>query len=451
MTTPTHPPEPARAESCLPRPLPIPVRTPPALLIFLAVGFVAFLFVSVTVTGHSADALQKNAVAARQHFAIHYWLDYGYFSVAGLSVRGTADKPYVYSSSTGGSLISGFVVATLYSAVTGRDSWRLLAVHNLLVLLLTSSLIGLLGFRLALRAGTPPFHALILGASVQIAHFTFPDNLDLVWEITGRVWWLAFAAIFLLLEERALETRSRALMIAEAASVFLLVYMEFIAGLTFIASYAAITLILTSDLIVWRRLVLSCVLPVVLALGLFTGQKTWMTMMRPDMPQDGSTFLFRTGLDGSTQYYQDHRDIAYGRHVARADWPERSRATLFYWRWLFMAGTAALLTMLVAATMRAVVPPIAVIAVTSLLGAYVLYAALFSQSVVIHPYLYDVMLFTPLALALFVVTPAFIESRARRKGIVVVVVLFLAAWVAMVNMRDYAVRNPVTVSQLSGK
>jgi hypothetical protein len=438
--------EPARDS----QPLPIPVRTLPLMLLFLAVGSVALVFTWSTVNRHSAAALQMNAGATRQHFAVRYWIDHGYFNSAGLAVRGTTEKPYFYSSSTGGNLISGFVVAKIYSAITGRDSWRLLALHNQLVLLLVSSLIGLLGFRLAMRAGTPALHAFILGASVQIAHFTFPDNLDLTWEVTGRVWWLCFATIFLLLEEPALEHRTRALTGAQMVSVFLLTYMEFIAGVAFTVSYAAITLIFDSDRLVFRRLVIGCVLPMLLALGIFAGQKTLVNVMRPDMPKDGSTFLFRTGFDGSTQYYEDHLDIAEGRDLARANWPERSRGNLFRWKWLFLAGTAALLTMMVAA-MRSLIPQMAVIAVVSLLGAYVLYAALFSQAVVIHPYLYDVMLFTPLTLALFVVVPAFIESFAHQKGMVVTVVLFLAVWVAMVNMRAYAVRNPVQVSEWSGQ
>ena len=438
--------EPARDS----QPLPIPVRTLPLLLLFLAVGSVTLIFTLSTVNNHSAAALQMNGGAARQHFAIRYWIEHGYFRSAGLGVRGTTDKPYLYGSATGGSHISGFVVAKLYSAVTGRDSWRLLALHNQFVLLLASSLIGLLAFRLAMRAGTPRFHAFVLGASAQIAHFTFPDNLDVVWEITGRVWWLTFATIFLLLEERALENRSRALMVAEVVSVFLLTYMEYVAGAAFIASYAAITLMLHSDRLVARRLLRSCVLPALLAIGVFAGQLTLAHVMRPDMPTDGSTFLFRTGLDGSTQYYKDHRDIAAGRDLARANWPENSRANLFQWQWLFLAGATAVLTIMVAAT-RNLIPPIAVIAVVSLLGAYVLYAALFSQAVVIHPYLYDVMLVVPLSLALFVVAPAFLESLASQKGIVVVLVFFLALWVSMVNLRDYAVRNPVKVSELSGR
>jgi hypothetical protein len=423
-------------------------RTRPLVLMFLATGTVAFAFVYFTVNRHGADALQQNAGAARQHFAIRYWVEHGYFSTAGLGVRGTAEKPYVYSSSTGGNLLSGFVLTKIYSAVTGRTSFRLLALHNQLVLLLASSLVGVLAFRLARRAGTPPFHAFVLGTAAQIVNFTFPDNLDVTWEITGRIWWLTSAAIFLLVEERALEPRSRRLMAAQAVFVFLLVYMEVIAGVMFLASYAAITLMLKSDRLAVRRLLLACALPALLALGIFAGQKALVRVMLPDMPKEGSTFLFRTGLDGSTQYYKDHHDIADGRDLARLNWPENSRANLFRWQWLFLAGAASWLTMMVAA-MRSLIPPFAVIAVSSLLGAYVLYAALFSQAVVIHPYLYDVMLFTPLSLALFVVVPAFFESLATQKGIVIFIVLFVALWVAMVNMRDYAVRNPVKVSQLS--
>jgi hypothetical protein len=78
----------------------------------------------------------------------------------------------------------------------------------------------------------------------------------------------------------------------------------------------------------------------------------------------------------------------------------------------------------------------------SLLGAYLLYAAFFSQAVMIHPYLYDVMLFTPLVVALFSVVPALVESITDHRGIAVLVAVFLAIWVSLVQLRQYALRYP---------
>jgi hypothetical protein len=429
-----------------PSPMSVPVRTLPLLLIFLGVGAVAFAFACATIYNRTSAEIQTNPNAIRQHYVLDYWLQHGYFHSAGITVREDG-KPYFYKSSTGGCLVSTFVVAKIYQAITGRYGWRLVALHNEVISLIGSTLFGLLGFRLARRAGVPDFHALLLGVSLQLVHFTFPTNLALYWEMTGRGWWLPFAMIFLLLEERAVDRRTRALTIAQALSVFLFTYMEYIAGVSFIASYIIITLAFTSNRVVVKRLLLACVLPGVLALSVFVSQRMLVNALYPDIPKKGSTFISRTGLDGSLQYYGDHLDIAFRRDTARGNWAEKSRPFLFHWPWLFIAGTVAVLYTLIG-SMRARVPVAATTALVSLAGAYVIYAAMFSQSMVVHPYLYDVMLITPLILALFVIVPAMIESTVRRRGIAIAFAVFFALWMCMVHLRDYAVWYPPAVEPM---
>ena len=69
-------------------------------------------------------------------------------------------------------------------------------------------------------------------------------------------------------------------------------------------------------------------------------------------------------------------------------------------------------------------PRISLEVLTALIGSWLLYAAIFSQAFVIHPYLYDVLLFTPLAIALFALAPALLESLTRRTGAIVLVIFF---------------------------
>ena len=106
------------------------------------------------------------------------------------------------------------------------------------------------------------------------------------------------------------------------------------------------------------------------------------------------------------------------------------------------AGTLSTLAVFVAYVARGV-PRIAVEVLTALVGAWVLYAAVFSQSVVIHPYLYDVLLFVPLAVALFAVAPALAESLTRRTGAILLVLLLCACWYSLFQMRLYALRYPM--------
>lgn len=424
----------------LPHTLRVPTRTLPLLAILLGTGALVLAFTLATVQGHDAETLANWSQSKRTHFSVSWWLDHGYFRSFGVLVRPASEPPghRYYVSSTGAHLISGFLLEKAYSAVTGHPSWRLLAWHNQVCTLIVAALLGLLAFRLAQRAGLRPLHALVLALSVEIVHFTFPDNLALYFEMNGRPFFLLFAAIFLLIEERCTERRTPMAILGQAAAAFLLVWMEYVAGAAFLASFAVLTVVLHRDQMAVRRLLLSVVAPTILAASLFGVQRLLVRLN--GLPTDGSTFLFRTGLDGSSLYYGDHLDIALRRDPVRANFPY-NREYLFRWPWLFFAATAALAAVLVAA-MRGRVATVTTLSLLSLLGSYLLYAAVFSQAVMIHPYLFDVLLFTPLILALFAAAPALVESASEHRGVAVAIVFFLAVWVSMVQLRHYALQYP---------
>jgi hypothetical protein len=418
----------------------VPTRTLPLLAILLGAGAIVLTFTLLTVQGLDPNDLATHPVAVRTRFSVTYWLDHGYFRSYGLLVRPSIPGPgfHYYKSSTGGHLVTGFLAEKIYRGITGKFSWRLLAVHNQIWTLMVAVAIGLLGFRLAQQLGSRPLHALMMALCIEVVHFTFPDNLALYLEMNGRPYFLFFAVVFLLLEERSTKGRTRALMIAQAVAGFFLVYMEYIAGAAFIVSFVILTLLLGRGRAPLKRLVLTAFLPMILAFGVFGMQRA--LARAGGVPTSGSEFLFRTGLDGSSQYYGDHLDIAYGRDLVRLNFAH-NRPYLFRWKWLFFAGVTALLTVLFLA-MKGRVATLAVISLLSLLGSYLLQAALFSQAVMIHPYLFDLLLFTPLVLALFVVAPALIESMTEQRGIALAVVFFAAAWVTMVQMRRYAMQYP---------
>ena len=425
----------------------IPTRSLPLLLLLLACGSLVVIFASLTIHRRSGEELRADLMAQRMEFTISHWLKHGYFASGGMAARPWPKPPgyHFHRSSTGGRMIPGFLVEKVFSTFTGRYSWRLLALHNQLVMLLVSALFALLGFRLATRFGLAPHHAFTLAVSLLIVNFTFPDNLAIFWGTTGREWILAFAFIFLLLEERAWREngpgRTRAITILQALCAFAVTYVGYVEGGAFLVSYAVATLVLTGGgKATVKRLLLTCALPVIAALAIYGAQLRYVRVAYPDVPVYGSAFLFRTGLDGSTEYYGDHLDIAYRRDVARSNFAKNGEF-LFKWRWLFFAGVTAFVIALIGA-MRGRVPTLSVLAVLSLLGSYLLTATVFSQAVVIHPYLYDVLLFTPLVLALFIVTPSLVEMSATQRGVVVAAVFFLAMWVAAGQMRRFAIQYP---------
>lgn len=418
-------------------------RSLPLSLLFFCFGAIVLAFAYATVHHRTLDELTTNSMAEREQAEISYWLSQGYFNCGGLLVRlGPNGAPVFYRSATGGTQISGFVVEKIYSLATGHMSVRLLKLHNEVVVLLTSTLLALLAFRLARRLAAERFHAFVLALALQAVYFTFPNNLAEFWELSSRATWLLVACVFLLVDQSRRETPGRRAVIVQAVAAFSLVYFEYVAGMALLLSYAIITLLLGRSRGEMKRLLVVAIVPALLALGVFRGQLAWVQVHHPQSDVQGSDFLFRTGLDGATTYYGTHMDIAYGRHVAAGNFNAPARPYIFRWKWLFLSGAAAILAMMVLAVLRRV-PDALMLPLLSLLGSYLLLAALFSQLVVIHPYYFDVMLFTPLMLALFVLAPSVIESVARRRGFVVIAVVFLAAWVCMVQMRLYAIQYPL--------
>jgi hypothetical protein len=420
-----------------------PLRGPSLAALFLAIGLIAFGYIWFALHQHHAVELSSSFSANRSHYAIEHWIHHGYFASHGLLFL-TGDEKLVYRSGTGAYMISGFIAERIWIGLTGKYSWRLLALHNEVVALLTSTLLALLAYRIARRLGAGPRHAFVLGVAAQMAQFTFPDNLALYWDMTPQAFCLPAALSFLLLEERAIdEGRTRLLTALQALSVFALTYIEGIAATMFIVSYVAAVLLLRGERPPFKQLALMLLLPWALSFSVHGAQ---LLAARHEIRQTGgrfvgSSFLYRSGLDGDAMFYGDPLDIAFGRDVVRAERPG-NRRYLFRWQWLFFAGAASLFISLVA-YVRGQAPRFVIITLVALLGTYLLYAGVFSQAVALHPYLYDVLLATPLILALFGMAPALGESLMRRSGAFVVVAIFASAWLSLFQLRLYALCYPL--------
>lgn len=428
-------------------PLPPPRRTPffdqtaPMLLVFLGVGLVVLVAAYLSVHTR-ASLLPTNGGASRTNVRITHWMNEGFFHYAGLLVHDRGGQLMIYTSSTGAEMVSSFLVQKIYRALFGRYSWTIGALHNQIVSLILSALLGLLAYRLTRRMGVDPRLAFAAGGSVVIVVFTFPDNLDLYWEVSAQAWALLFATVFLLLEERASDgNHTTKSLILQGGAAFMLACMERMFALAFFSAFAASIMLLEQRRGAWRRFLLVAVAPFVAVLALHSLQLTIVEKRFPNVEKVGSTIMKRSGMDGEALYYGDHLDIGRRRDIARHDWPA-NREYLFRWPSVFYLGALSALAVL-AAYIAGRAPRIAVEALTWLTGGWLLYAAVFSQSFLIHPYLYDVLLFVPLALALFALIPALIESLTRRTGAIVMVALLCACWYALFQMRLYAMRYPM--------
>jgi len=409
------------------------------LALFFAIGLIAFGYAWMTVHRRSLAALSGADDPIRTRAIITHWTNHGFFASYGM-LWPTPDEKFIYRSGTGAFMVSGFLVEKVWMAMTGHYGWRLLALHNEVVLLLIASLLALLAFRLARRLGADPIHAFILAVAAQMVWFTFPESLSGYWLLSEQTWCLLPAIVFLLLEERALDGgRTRLLTALQALAIFALTYIEYVVGTMFIVSYVAAIFLLRGDRPPIKRMAAMLLLPWVCAFALYGIELLGVRHVskQTGAKLTGSDFSYRSGLDGDAMFYGDHLDIAFGRDVVRGG---RS-PHLFRWEWLFLCGIAAVLATL-AAHIRGHVPRIAVVALIALIGSWLLYAAVFSQAVALHPYLFDVMLATPLILALFAIVPALVESRTNQTGMIVLLAIFAATWLSMFQLRVYALCYP---------
>jgi hypothetical protein len=413
-------------------------RSVTLLALFFAIGLIAFGYAWMTVHRRSLGALSGAAGPIRTHAIITHWTNHGFFASYGM-LWPTPDEKFIYRSGTGAFMVSGFLVEKVWMAMTGRYGWRLLALHNEMVLLLIAALLAMLAFRIARRLGADPRYAFVLAVAVQMVWFTFPENLAGFWLLPEQTWCLLPAVVFLLIEERALDGRTRSMTVLQALAIFALTYIEYVVGTMFIVSYVAAIFLLRGDRPPVRRMAAVLLLPCLCAFALYGIELLGVRHVsrQTGAKLTGSDFSYRSGLDGDAMFYGDHLDIAFGRDVVRGG---RS-PHLFRWEGLFLCGIAALLATL-AAYIRGRVPRIAVVALIALLGSWLLYAAVFSQAVALHPYLFDVMLATPLIMALFAIVPALVESRTNQSGTIVMLAIFAATWLSMFQLRVYALCYP---------
>ncbi|HJQ40512.1 MAG TPA: hypothetical protein VKB93_25480 [Thermoanaerobaculia bacterium] len=405
-------------------------RTLPLLALFLGTGLLVYAYAALTVHRRPETQLRANVGTHRVSLEMRHWLDDGYFASYGLLVP-TTDPHVVYRWSSGVYKVSGFLAEKLWIGITGRYSWQLLAMHNAAIALLISALLALLACRLATRIGVEPLHAIALAIATQMVQFTFPESLSLYWEMISQAFWLLPAIAFLLLEETPFRKPR-----LQALVVFAMTYVDFMLTLAFLFAYIATVLLLRAERPPLRWLLAAWLA----AMALFAAQLL-LAKYDPAVRLVGSRFLYRTGLDGDAMFYGTHLDIALGRDVVRAGRLGNSKY-LFHWPTLFFGGVLAVLVTLFAYA-RARAPRITLVSLSSLLGAYVLFAAVFSQLVALHPYLFDIVLAAPLILALFAILPALAETYTHNRGAVVLVTVLCASWLSFYQLRVYALCYPL--------
>jgi hypothetical protein len=198
-----------------------------------------------------------------------------------------------------------------------------------------------------------------------------------------------------------------------------------------------------------RRVLLYVVAPAAAVVLFQTLQIAWVQFKVANVTFTGNLnfadFLWRSGLDGSTQYYADHWSLLLRRQLS-SSYPGRTPALVLEWKWMFIGGLAALAVISGRFIHSAATEGRArLVFLATALTCYALSAFVFSQGVVIHPDVWDVLLAWPLIAAVFCFLPADLEVMTKRTGLAIFVSLFVTACYVMVQLRAYAAAVPVAV------
>src|SRR5687768_3293687 len=149
------------------------------LALFFAIGLCALAYMWATVHQRKAAEFEANPASRLVRTEMQQWMRHGYFASYGLRVT-TSDPDRLYRSWPGDFRLTAYAVV----ALAGFD-WRVLAFHNLLISLVAAVLLALLAYRLAVRTGMEPLHAVLLAMGVEMVQFTFPENVAIFWAMTA--------------------------------------------------------------------------------------------------------------------------------------------------------------------------------------------------------------------------------------------------------------------------
>lgn len=405
------------------------------ILIFLVYGIFLLWFLFFTVHDRKGGEFIER-MDSRWPTILQVWINHGYSKHGGMAFMQPVDqKPdqKVWRSNSIFFLQLGHVLERIHIAFKGEFSYVLLAVHNQIIPMFSSCLLGFLAMRLVLKRGSSFNQAIILGLCAQTVYQTFPFNLILVWGISQHATSVILLLAFLILEEGGVSLKygiKRS--IARAVLVFFMGINEPSSTLFFFLAYIVVKILTCPESINFWKKMWTNILSFSTAIVVIFAQLFWVKSNYPQVVYGGSELFPRTGFDGDLTYYYDHMDLLGNRYLLN----------LPGWHALLFSGLLAILIVLTL-IQRKRVSLFQQTTLLSLVGLFVLYAFLLSQSSVIHSSIYDNYLAIPAILALFALLPAWFELILQRfKYMFVVLSVVLAFVTAGLQMFAYWVYMP---------
>ena len=271
--------------------------------------------------------------------------------------------------------------------------------------------------------------------SCLIVFQTFPNNLGYVWEVLQPGVAMIFILLFLLkMDKIALNEGPlfRSDLIMASTAIFFAAYIDLFNTLLFVCFLVLSWYIFGNkeNLVKYGLKILA--LPIFFAVTLFGVQLITAYLNNPNSEFIGSGFYFRSGLDGSTEYYKTHAAL-----ITRRD-PSWGHLK---WPVLAIGGFLSFLVMLISyrTTINDRLFPLITF---TLLGLYFPIAFILSQVVAIHPYYYDPYLAVTAIFLVFGITPMILEKINDQWGGFSCLFALIAGCYVFVQLRSFMVGFP---------
>jgi hypothetical protein len=344
----------------------------------------------------------------------------------------TLSRLHFYGHSSTGFIVPAYIVDRVITSVRGRSSGFVVQLYSQVIVLASSLLISLIGFRIGVRRGLPPLVAGTFGLCAGLVFQNFKHNLAQASEIMPTSVSVLLMLVVIYSRDVAWDgpaILARRLDWVIGTAMFWMTLSDLVIVPAFFGiAVGLVALYGISTRLTLRRWALVYVTPVILAFGLFRLQLALGRAYLGGVTAIGTPDLVRMGLNG--------RDtLGLGGH----------RMILTFlrdqWAWWGFAGLALAALVLVLFHCRRAKDDVASRELTGLLPmmiTYILLASAFSELVLIHPYIYDLLLIVPSALLVCVHAPVAVSLWYPRQGLVALVVLMFSLMYVWVNIVDYA-------------
>jgi hypothetical protein len=340
-------------------------------------------------------------------------------------------KKFIQSISSGGIcavlvfLFWGIVVLTgLFKTIHYREELRigLTGLHNQILPMLSSVLLGFLALRFSLKMKIPALQTFLLGICSQTVYQTFSVNLWFYWENYPTAWLVFFTALFCLLEDFGEEiTRKLKLFVfVRGIAVVGMVLSGWVGALSFLVIHAGLKIKFNSGKRPLIFLAGSVFLPAAGALVALGGKRLWLDRSHSEVDLPHVPYIL----------------------TEESGFPLREGFGVFpEWDSLLVLGFVAILCVIGLSIWSRKMTSYQIF-LGSWLGTYLLSAGFLNSKTLYSLEIHEVYLVFPLILALFALLPAWLEALNRKSGIFTIFTLGLAFCYTCVQLRDYAIHYP---------